>query len=80
MAGIAADAGMCAPEFEVGLPVVIKDPEIPGDRVMTRLAVGLKNAVVVVIFSMTVDTLAAGICKSLCLVACIALDIRVFTK
>lgn len=56
MAFIAGNVHVSALEHEARLDVVIKEPEIPGDRVMARVTVVGENAIVVVVLNVAADT------------------------
>jgi hypothetical protein len=58
------------------LRLVIKHPIIPGDRVVTRLAIIREHAFVRVILNMTTCACTLGIGKNLCLVTGSTLEIR----
>ena len=80
MTGFTADAGMGTVKNKIGLRIVIEQPKVPCNRVVTRRAVALIYAVVIVIFEMTVDTVTAGVRKKLCFVAIAALNVGVLTQ
>ena len=80
MTAFAGDASVCALQFEIGLHIVIKQPQVPGDRVVTGFAVALKNAIVIVVFQMAVDTGVTGIREELRFMAVLTLNVRVFTE
>jgi len=80
MAASAGDLYMRTVYLEISLYIMIEQPEIPGDRVMAGFAITLKDAIVIVVLEMTVDTGIAGISKALRLVAFVAFDVAVLTQ
>lgn len=56
MAFLAGYVHVGALEQEVRLNVVIKEPEIPGDRVMTGVTVVGENPIVVIVLNMAANT------------------------
>jgi hypothetical protein len=77
---VAGNVHVGAFQQEIGLRVVIEQPEIPGNRVVAVPTIVLKIAVVRVVISVAGNALAGSIRKDLCLVAVITLNIPVFTK
>ena len=76
----AGDIDMCTMQFKVGLRIVIEQPQVPCDRVVTGFAIALVDAMVVVVLEVAVDTAAAGINKYLRGMALTALDIGVLAE
>ena len=74
------DVHVCALQQKTRLNAVIKQPEIPGDRVMAGFAGIRKCSVVIIVFKMTADTIVSGIDKDLGIVAILTFDIVVFTE
>ncbi|RLC57133.1 MAG: hypothetical protein DRI30_04760, partial [Chloroflexi bacterium] len=73
MTGFTGEVGMGAAKNKIGPRIVIEQPKIPRNRVVTSRTVALIYAVVIVIFEMTIDTVTAGVRKKLCFVAIVAL-------
>jgi len=80
MTGFTGDVSVDAVKNKVGLLIVIEQPKIPRNRVVTRLAVALIHTIVIVVFEMTIDTVTASVSKALCLVAIVALNVGVLTQ
>ena len=80
MTALASYIGVRAVQLKVGLCIVIKQPQVPGNRVVTGFAVALKNAVVIVVFPVAVNTGVAGIREELRFMAVVTLNVRVFTE
>lgn len=78
MAAFACNASVRAVQLEVGLRIVIEQPQVPGDRVVTRLAVAFKNTFMVVVFEVAVDTGVGSVREELRLMTVIAFNVRVF--
>lgn len=77
MTAFAGDIGVSAVQFEVRLRIVIEQPQVPGNRVVTGFAVALEDAFVMIVLEMAIDTHAAGIGKRLRCVTVVALDLAV---
>ena len=75
VAVVAGNIQVSAVYFEIGLFIVIKQPQVPGDRVMAGLAVVLKLARVRIVVQVATDALGIGFSKNSCIVACVALEI-----
>jgi len=80
MAVIAPDVHVGAIQFEVRLHIVIEQPQVPRDRVVTGLTALFEQSLVGIILAMTADTTAAGVSKMLRLMTGLALDIAVLTE
>ena len=77
VAVVAGYVDVGAMQLEVCLNIVIEQPQVPRDRVVTRLAVVFERAIVCVVFKMAADTLTIGVGEYLTLVASIAFTIAV---
>jgi hypothetical protein len=53
MAVIARDANVGTDKREVGLRIVVKDPQFPGDRIVTGVATSCEVAAVRIVFCVT---------------------------
>jgi len=69
-----------AVQKEIGLSVVIEQPKIPGDRVVTTTAVLFEIATVRVVFDMAGNAFDVGVGKELTKVAGLTFDIGMFAE
>ena len=77
---IAGDLDMRAMQFEIRLRIVIKQPQVPSDRVMAHLTVVLENAMMGIVVVMATGTIAASVGELLCGMAVVALDFVMLAK
>jgi hypothetical protein len=80
MTVITGDINMSTVDHEVRLRVVIKQPQVPGDRVMAGLAVVLKLAGMRIVLEMTADALCLGSGKHFGFVAGLAFEIVMLSQ
>ena len=80
MTAVASDIDVCTIYFKIGLHVVIEQPQVPGDRVVARAAVGVKHAIVGIVFQVTADALGISVGEYLALVTIRAFNIVVLTE
>lgn len=80
VAALAGNIQVGSVQFEICLNIVIEQPQVPGNRVVTGLTVVLEYTVVRIIFEMTADTFAVRIAEQLRVVTGIAFDIAVLTQ
>ena len=80
MAIVAGDVHVGAVQNEISLSSVIKQPQIPGHRVVTTTAVLFEIATVRVVFLMAGDALDVGLGKDLTEVAGLAFDVAMFSE
>ena len=66
--------------FEAGLYIVIKQPQVPGDRVMAGLTVVRKFASVRIVIKVAADALGASFGKHLGFMAGLALEIAMLSQ
>ena len=77
---IASDIQVSTVYFETGLCIVIKQPQVPGDRVMAGLAVVLEFACVRIVPKVAADALGAGFSKYLGFMAGLALEVVMLSQ
>ena len=77
---IASDIQVSAVYFEAGLYIVIKQPQVPGYRVMAGLTVVLKFASVRIVIKVAADALGASFGKHLGFMAGLALEIAMLSQ
>lgn len=75
-----SDLDVRAVQFKLSLYVVIKQPQVPGDRVVTRFAVALKDTFVIVVVPVAVDAGTGSVRELLRLVTILTANIRVLAK
>lgn len=75
MTAFASHVSVRTLQLKVGLDIVIEEIQVPGDRVMARLAVALENATMIVIFQVTVDADIARVSKSLSLMTVVTFNV-----
>ena len=80
MTVVARDVQVSAIQREIRLCVVIKQPQVPRDRVVAGTTVILECAVVRVVFKMATDALSIGVWEYLAFVAGITLILVVLTQ
>ena len=80
MAVVTRNLYMCAFEYEFCTSVVIEQPQVPGDWVMTIATLFLKAVFVDIVFQVAIDTLIICANKHLAFMAGVALEVVVFTK
>lgn len=80
MAAVAGHVNMGSRERKIRLRIVIEQPKVPGDRVVTQRAIICEPAVMIVVFQVAADAIFFGIHKYLGLVAILALVIRVISQ
>ena len=76
----AGDVDVATMQLETGLNIVIKQPKVPGDRVVTRLTVVFERPFVWVVLAMTVNASAGGVAKCPSFMANDALYVGVLTQ
>jgi len=77
---VARDIQVGAIQCEAGLYVVIKQPQVPGDRVVAGIALIVKLAAVGIVFKMAADTLRLGLREHLALVTLGTLGVVVLAE
>lgn len=80
MTVIASNIQVGAVYFEIGLCVVVKQPQVPSDRVMAGLAVVRELACVRIVLKVATDALRIGFSKHLGFVARLALEIAMLSQ
>lgn len=80
MAIEAGNVYVCTIECEIGLGIVIKRPQVPGDRIVARPTVVLVYLVVRIVFQVTCNTVTICAGENLAVVTGFTLDILVFAE
>jgi hypothetical protein len=80
MAGLAADIGVRAKQWKLRLHVMVKCPELPGDRVMACVAIIFKSTVMAIVLQMAGNAARLDIGKTLADMAVSTLILLVLTE
>ena len=67
-------------EHEFGLRVVIKEPEVPRNRVVAGFAIFVEHFAVRVVFDVAIVARGSGLCEDLAFVARVAFEVDVLTE
>jgi hypothetical protein len=71
---------MCTIQLEFGLRVVIKKPQVPGNRIVAVVTLVFESVSVRIVLFVTVDTCVGSISKQLGGVAIFAFNVAVFAQ
>lgn len=80
VATFAGNTFMCAIEFKARLHVMVKQPQVPGNRVVAGAALIIEYAVVRVVLKVAANAFRVRVCKYLTFMAGIAFEIVVLTQ
>ena len=80
MAGLAADVGVRTMQWKLRLHVMVKCPELPGDRVMACVAIIFKSTVMTIVLQMAGNAARLDVGKTLAGMAVITLFLLVLTE